>query len=174
MIQKLKHEHFDQIYNIMQASFIEDEYRSYTQQKDLLDNPFYTIYALYEKEEVKAFLSVWEFDDFAFFEHFAVNQKYRNGGIGARFLSDVIKIINKEVCLEVELPEDSLSKRRIGFYERNNFFLNEFDYMQPSLEKGKKEVPLYLMTSSSKVFKTQFNHIKDTLYKEVYKLPQYA
>lgn len=29
MIQKLKHEHFDQIYDLLEANFIPEEYRSY-------------------------------------------------------------------------------------------------------------------------------------------------
>ncbi len=169
MIQKLKHEHFDQIYDLLEANFIPEEYRSYEAQKELLNNPYYTIYALYtEDDEVKAFLSVWDFKDFAYFEHFAVNAKHRNGGLGGKFLNQLIEEIDKDVCLEVEIPTSQDAHRRIGFYERNNFFLNEFPYVQPSLRGGSDAVPLYIMTTSSKIVSKTFKNIKKTLYKEVY------
>ena len=60
-------------------------------QKALLDNDLYTIYALYDGIKLKAFISVWEFDKFAYVEHFAVSPEYRNGGLGAKMLKMCIR-----------------------------------------------------------------------------------
>ena len=46
----------------------------------------------------------------------------------------------------MEPPETELTRRRIGFYERNGFVLNDYDYVQPSLGEGKDPVPLRIMT----------------------------
>jgi hypothetical protein len=53
----------------------------------------------------------------------------------------------KPVALEVELPTDALTRRRVGFYERNGFVLHgDFEYLQPPYKPGDDELPLKLMT----------------------------
>ena len=64
---------FDEIYEIMERSFPEDERRTYEKQKGLLENPLYHIYVLQDMEEssIQAFAAVWIFDSMSFLEHFA-------------------------------------------------------------------------------------------------------
>ena len=170
MLDKLRADDFDTIYDIMKMSFPKDEYRPYDEQKALLNNPDYSIYVLHnEPKDIKAFIAVWEFDEFAFIEHFAVNPRYRNCGIGGYVLSEIVKWIGKNVCLEVEPPETEIAIRRIGFYERNGFFINEYPYVQPPISTGRKAVPLCIMTLGSKVDEDMFEQIKATLYTKVYK-----
>ena len=170
MIEKLKIQDFDTIYDLMEMSFPGDEYRTYDEQKALLNNPAYSIYVLYnESQGINAFIAVWEFNKFAYIEHFVVNPEHRNGGIGAYILNELVELLSKTVCLEVEPPETEMASRRIGFYKRNNFFLNEYPYMQPPISQGKKAIPLFIMTSGSKVDEDIFEQIKSTLYTKVYK-----
>ena len=161
---------FDKVYSIMEESFPIDERRTYEEQKALLDNELYNIYVLYDNENdnIKAFIAIWSFDDFAFVEHFAVSSLYRNGGFGALILQEVKKLLSSMICLEVELPEEEMAKRRIGFYERNGFYYNEYEYMQPAMSKGRKEIPLRIMTSEEKITEKRFEEIRDLLYKYVY------
>lgn len=166
MIEKMKREDFDEIFSIMEQSFPTDERRPYGEQKELLDKSEYSIYIT---EQKNAFIGVWEFDKLVFIEHFAVSKDSRNTGIGGKMLSEFLNSQEKVVCLEVELPLTDIAKRRIGFYERNGLFLNEYEYFQPPISKGKNKVPLMIMTSKSKVGEDVFNKIKDTLYKEVYR-----
>ncbi len=166
MIEKMKKEYFDKVYAIMEQSFPSDEKRPYEEQKKLLDNPSYSIYI---EDKKNAFIATWQFDDFVFIEHFAVRKEYRNTGLGSKMLGEFLEKQKKTVCLEVELPDTEMAKRRIGFYERNGFFLNEYEYFQPPISKGKKIVPLMIMTSGTKIKENTFKIIQDTLYKEVYK-----
>jgi len=154
----------DTVYKIMIESFPTDERRPYDEQKSLLSDSRYAIYG-----EDYGFIATWEFDDFIFIEHFAIEKSQRNSGLGSRILKEFLETSKKPVCLEVEPPDTEMAKRRIGFYERNGFFLNEFDYFQPPISKGKNIVPLMIMTSGEKVSKKAFKKIRDTLYKEIYK-----
>ena len=170
MIEKLKIQDFDTIYDLMEMSFPSDEYRTYDEQKALLNNPAYSIYVLYnESQGINAFIAVWEFNKFAYIEHFVVNPEHRNRGIGAYILNELVELLSKTVCLEVEPPETEMASRRIGFYKRNSFFLNGYPYMQPPISQGKKAIPLFIMTSGSKVDEDIFEQIKSTLYTKVYK-----
>jgi ribosomal protein S18 acetylase RimI-like enzyme len=111
MIEKLLKYDFDKIFDLMEVSFPSDEYRTYDEQKALLDNPFYQVYVLKDSYNnfVMAFVAVWEFEDFAFIEHFAVNPEYRNGGIGEKILNKLVDMLGKTICLEVEPPEDEIT-----------------------------------------------------------------
>ena len=46
MIRKLELNEFDTIYELLKQCFPSDEYRTYDQQRALLDNPYYQIYGL--------------------------------------------------------------------------------------------------------------------------------
>jgi len=172
MLKRLDEKFFDQVFQIMEKSFPKDEYRTYEEQKALFAEPCYQIYGLTGPgvNDIKAFAAVWEFESICFLEHFAVDPRYRNDGIGSKILKELSSDNEKMLCLEVELPETELAKRRISFYERNGFFLNTYPYEQPALSKGQGTVPLYVMTYGKAVEETEFQRIKKELYREVYKM----
>ena len=171
MIRRLVQKDFDRIFQIIEISFPKDEYRPYDEQKALLDNSAYEIYILPDSDDkaIKAFIAVWDLDSFAFIEHFAVNPTYRNNGIGSTFLSEIVHMLGKMVCLEVEPPDDEMAYRRIGFYKRNNFFLNEYPYTQPPISAGRDPVPLLIMTYGRSINEMEFAKIKSALFTHVYK-----
>lgn len=170
MFQKLKSTEFDQLYDLIKESFPKEEYRDYEKQKTLFRHPEYRIFVKKDKEseEIKAFLAVWEFDSFVYVEHFAVNPAMRNGGIGSKMLKTLMEATDKMIILEVEPPEDEMAVRRIGFYKRNGFYFNEYPYIQPSMGEGRKETPLFLMSTERKLCEEEYSKIRDTLYTKVY------
>lgn len=170
MLEILKWQDFDSVFMLLENSFPTDEYRTYDEHKALLYNDLYTIYALYDGIKLKAFISVWEFDKFAYVEHFAVTPEYRNGGLGSEMLRELRLKTNKKICLEVEPPESETARRRIAFYQRNGFYLNDYPYIQPPISKGKKAIPLLIMTSGGKADRVTLDMMKNTLYKKVYGL----
>ena len=116
MLEVLNLKDFDKVYNLMEVSFPRDEYRNYEDQKALLSDSSYIIYVVYDETRgIKAFMAVWDFDEYAFIEHFAVSPKFRNNGIGKEMLSQIAKVLGKRMCLEVEEPDTNMAKRRIGF-----------------------------------------------------------
>lgn len=159
---------FDEVFAIMQASFPTDEYRPYDEQKALLQHPRYHLVTLTEEGRVIAFAATYSFPTFLFVEHLAVTQTHRNRGLGAQLLAQLQRESDRRLCLEVELPEDDLSRRRIGFYERNGFTLNDYPYTQPPISKGRQPVPLRLMSTGGALTEAEFETIRDTLYREVY------
>ena len=167
MIEKLEYNEFDAVYAIMEQSFPLEEYRCYEGQKALLKKPAYRIYAAKEAEQILGFGAVWQLENWLFLEHLAVEPQFRNRGIGAELLNFLAE---KHCCLEVELPETELSRRRIGFYQRNGFFLNNYPYVQPSLGEGRSSVPLSIMTSGRTITPEEFARLKELLYTHVYEV----
>lgn len=162
-------EEFDKVYAIMEESFPEDERRTYAEQRALLDESEYKIYAFTDGKQIRAFIAIWEFEKAIFVEHLAVSSEYRNAKLGSKILQKLMSESDKMICLEVELPNNEIAKRRIGFYERNGFYLNGYDYVQPPMSEGKSELPLSIMTSQRKIDESEFEYIRSMLYKKVYK-----
>ena len=78
-------------------------------------------------------------------------------------LREVLTQVNKLTCLEVELPEGELEKRRISFYERNGFCYNPYPYTQPSIAPGREPIPLRIMTYQRTVTEAEYQKIKSAV-----------
>ncbi len=114
------------------------------------------------------FISYWEWDDFIYIEHFAVDSHYRGAGYGAAAITTFLERMHKPVVLEVEMPSDSISQRRIGFYERVGFSLCTLPYIQPPYAPDKKPLDLYLMSYGEIDLNRNFNSVASQIHQEVY------
>ncbi len=155
-----------EIRDIYEESFPSDERRDLESQIKLLDNKRYDFKAIYENNSLIGLIACWDLEDFLFIEHFAIKKELRGKGIGTNLLKQYIN--KKRVVLEVEQSKSELNNRRIKFYERLGFYLNYYDYIQPSYGKNKKPVPMYLMTFPDKLDNIGFLSLKKNIYKIVY------
>ncbi|MFC3746967.1 GNAT family N-acetyltransferase [Paenibacillus sp. GCM10012306] len=162
-------ERFDQVFEIMKQSFPETEYREYLEQKKLLSDPRYRLITEEnEQNEVIGFLAGWEFETFRYVENVAVSPNIRGGGIGKRLMERFMKQSDMPIILEVELPDDELKRRRIGFYKRLGFCLLDYPYVQPPLRVKQPSLPLQIMSYPVGLTLTQFEMVRKLLYKDVY------
>ena len=172
-LQKLDRQAFGEAYALMEISFPPEEIRPYEEQLALLDDPRYGLWVLHRADGgVLGLMAVWNFPEFAFIEHFAVAPEARNRGLGAQMLRAMTQRLQTHICLEAEPPETELASRRIGFYQRGGFFPNPYPYMQPSISRGRKPIPLVLMTAGRPVSRAEFDQLKATLYSQVYHCSQ--
>lgn len=160
---------FESVYNLMQQAFPPTERRNREAQYALLQNPHYSYRILQtESGDFLGFLAVWDFGEFRFAEHFAVNEASRGKGVGANALRKWIEESSTPVVLEVEPPETEMAQRRIGFYKRVGFQLNSFSYIQPSMQPDQPAIPLQIMSWPNEIPEEQFEPWKQTIYREVY------
>ncbi len=169
MLEKISKCDFDEIYKIMKESFPREERRSKKGQAALFNKDFYSVYVLRDKgNKIMAFAAAYEFEAMMFIEHLAVCPEHRNRGLGALLINEIKSLASNPICLEVEEPDSEIAKRRIGFYERLGFILNNYPYVQPSLGKGRAEIPLKIMSYPEPLSNSEFKNIKEALYKTVY------
>ena len=137
---------FDLIYSEMERNFVPEELREYDFAREAMEHPAFTVYHIEENGDRVGFMTVWELEGFAYLEHFAVYDKYKNQGLGSRALG-LLKDRCERIVLEAEPPEDELKARRIAFYERNGFYANDHFYLQPPYRRADEErVRLVLMS----------------------------
>ncbi|MFB9864723.1 GNAT family N-acetyltransferase [Rufibacter immobilis] len=159
---------FVQAWQLYEEAFPEEERRSLEQQRTLLPCPNYSFEAISLDGEICGIIGYWQQPGFLFLEHFAVDARKRGTGIGSQALGQFLQGKQQPVVLEVEPPTDQLTQRRVEFYTRAGFCLNEFSYRQPPYSPEKPWVPLQLMTFPAALSPVAFEQVRSQLYQVVY------
>lgn len=151
------------------ASFPEAERRAVTDFTQLVDNePRFNVYALLNEGKYIGFITTWRFDSFAYIEHFAIDESARNGGFGSLVMKRFIEKLSLPIVLEVELPTDEMSIRRVGFYERLGFTFDHHEYLQPPYRKGDDWLPMRLMSIGGIDLSAHYETVRKEIYRFVY------
>ncbi|MDR2968267.1 MAG: GNAT family N-acetyltransferase [Tannerellaceae bacterium] len=149
-------------------SFPSDERRDFSLVRDLIGTGVFKAHALLMDGRYVGFITSWQWDDFAYIEHFAIDASARNGGIGGQALRLFLNGLNVPVVLEVELPEDEMSKRRIGFYRRAGFTPDDHAYRQPPYRCGESWLDMRLMFYGNIDPEREYETVKHRIYRQVY------
>lgn len=166
--------------NLLHISFPKSERRDDKSQRYNTDhNPLFDCYLISDTGEGEhdvskaiGFITVWTLGDFHFLEHFATLPEMRNKGYGGRVMLQIKDLFPGLLVLEVEQPLNEMSAHRIGFYQRYGFSLCKQDYAQPVCQEGEKVPSMYLMYAGKESIDTEFETIRDVIYREVYGIKQ--
>ncbi len=149
------------------TAFPRNEYRDlHLQQYNTRNEEKFHLLVAIENNKPVGFISYWQFDAFCYIEHFATDPELRNKGYGKAIMQEVLKELSS-VVLEVEMPDNELSKRRIGFYKRMGFELCKKSYAQPPYRKGDDRLPMMLMSCNCNMEKN-FEKITQQIHHKVY------
>jgi len=152
-----------------EESFPPNERRNFSLIDNLIkqENRF-CMSGLYKGEEYVGFISEWHFKSFLYIEHFAIEPSQRNQQIGFTVLKQFTEIQNKPIILEVEIPHNELSKRRISFYKRIGFTIDNHIYFQPPYHETDGWFEMRLMSFGKINLQESYNEIRNCLYHNVY------
>ena len=155
--------------DLMKASFPVEEYRDLNELRSYTDNKkhFYNNVIL-DGDNPIGIITFWDFDDFYYVEHFAIDSNLRNGGYGKKVMNALSRNIEKPIVLEVERPIEEMAERRINFYKRQGFNLWENDYHQPPYRKGDDFLPMNLMVYGHLSVEKDYEQVKNKIHKEIY------
>lgn len=160
---------FPEVYNIMEESFPASEVRPYEEARKLVDHPDYKILTVKsQKGKLGGFLAVWKFSSFMFAEYFAIKKNMRGKGLGSATLRRFLKRARKPMVLEVEAYNTTTAKRRIKFYQRLGFVLNDINYLEPPTQQGEDPIPLTVMSYPRPIPKERHKQVKAQIFKQVY------
>ncbi len=127
------------------AAFPYEERRDAAEQDRVMKNPSYHTDAVMREGKFVGIMFYWEREDYVYLEHFAVLPAERNRGIGAEAL-ELLGQKGKTVLLEIEIPSDELTTRRLHFYERNGFVMNPYRHIQAKYHRGDADLELKIMS----------------------------
>lgn len=152
------------------AAFPEDERRDIVAQRYNVDhNSAFRCLLAEDDRQLVGFFTYWDFGRYCYGEHFAIDPTLRNSGYGSSILVAVLERLGRPLVLEVEMPDNELSRRRVGFYQRNGMCLWEgYAYVQPAYRPTGNALPMLLMASSGLDPVVDFAEIVRTIHREVY------
>lgn len=154
--------------DLYEQSFPIEERRDFSLVLDICKTDSLSLNIIYDNQTKVGILNIWDFNNFLYIEHLAVSEQYRNRKIASKVLEQ-LNAQNKLIVLEVELPNDELSKRRIGFYQRNSFSIQPYFYSQPPYRKGEQGIEMHIMLNTQMpINKTKYDEIITTIEKKVY------
>ena len=130
--------HMDAIRPIYQTSFPPDEQRTPADNHKVLSHPDFHCMALVDGTgRTTGALTFWDFAKLRYLEHFAMDPGHRSGGHGSRALRELAAISpDRLIVVEIDMPVDPISRRRLGFYERQGYVLNEGVYRHAPYQPG--------------------------------------
>ena len=152
---------------LLTASFPADEYRPLEEQRRNVESiDMFHMNILFAGEEPAGLLSYWQFDGYIYVEHFAIHPTLRGKGYGHEAIDGLIRE-QRNIVLEVEIPTDDITRRRIAFYTRCGLTLCPKEYIQPAYRTDGNELPMRIMYCGIDAEK-DFEKIRATIYLNVY------
>ena len=155
---------------LLKTSFPEDEYRDSEEWHRFTagEKPEFHNMLISDGPLNVGILAWWDFGTWRYVEHLAVDPDLRDRGYGAIALRLFLAMSDTPVALEVETPDDSLSRRRIEFYRRAGFRLLPDAYTQPPYRPGGNSVEMRIMTTDPENGTLSFREIEQTLRRRIY------
>ncbi len=162
------HPYLVPIQNWYEASFPLDERRPFGQLVQLLDCPDMHLCGLVDDDDLVGFIVYWHWPEMLFVEHIAVDPARRGRQYGQQAISQLLQLESPYYILEVEQPQDSISQRRVLFYERLGFSRAPFRYAQPPYQAGNPAIPMHLMSIPAIPNRETFSTLSQLIQKRVY------
>ena len=145
-LKNISDNYFDKAWELYEEAFPLQERRLFDAQVGLMKKSNYHFDIMIDDNQLIGLLLWWDLETFRYIDHFATSKQLRNKGFGKLILEKFKDNNDKPILLEVELPESELNKRRIKFYERTGFKLNQHHYELPDFKGNQSPLQLLLMT----------------------------
>ena len=160
----------DELTELYLGAFSENQRHTKEDFRHLLDtNKQFNCNAVLMNNQLIGFFHFWDFDDFLFLEHIAIEPPLRGHKLGEKVIKLVRSLAAKPLVIEVEQAENSVfGARRIEFYRRLGFEIVPFEYLQPPYRVGEDYIPLEMMSDDLEFASENFEKIKAKIYRQVY------
>ena len=157
--------------SLWERSFPESERREAAEQRALLQSePRFALWALGCEGAPVGVMTTWDLGGFTFMEHLALDPVWQSRGLGRQAVGWAMGHLARPLVLEVELPVDATSRRRIAFYERLGFRTFPETYVQPPYRVGGAFVPMRLLQGTlDGGAGLEFEAVREILRREVYR-----
>ncbi|WP_291649318.1 GNAT family N-acetyltransferase [Clostridium sp.] len=157
---------WEEIWELYNSSFPIFERRILSNQIDAIKNDRFNCKTYFEDETLVGILFYWEYKNYKYIEHFAINEYLRGKKYGSKILQDFCDD-NKTIILEIDPIVDEISKRRLMFYENIGFKLNNIVHIHPPYRKGYKGHNLKVLSYKRKLDLLEYNEFNKFLQDEV-------
>lgn len=166
-IDNIAHPLYDSFSKLYSTAFPIFEQRTETQQTRAFSHPKYHLSGYKEEDIFIGFISYWDFQEYIYIEHFAIDRQLRGSGYGSRILKDFISRKSKIVLLEIDPITDDISRSRLRFYRKCGFYENPYPHIHPPYRKGYTGHKLIVLTTQHVITSQEYAIFQKDLHETV-------
>ena len=152
--------------SLYESAFPREERRDEDEQNRVLSKEEYHFDMILDGEELLGIMLYWKTEDFIFLEHFAVLPEARGRGVGATAL-ELLKAEGNTVILEIEVPSDEITRRRLAFYRRCGFVLTKHYHIQAKYRLGDDDLVLKILSYPHGIDGDEYRRFYDYMCREI-------
>lgn len=120
---------------IYRKSFPLYEQRNAMNQLEVLKDENYYCTAICENKNLIGLLFYWNIDKYIYIEHLAISPKLRGKSYGSKIIKEFCKK-DATIILEIDTPCEDISIKRLRFYSKLGFVIQDFSHLPPSYRNG--------------------------------------
>ena len=151
LIKDSQDQYFADFWRIYTESFPLNERRTPEQQILIFPKPHYQTNAYIINNQIVGFIANWNDPEFIFIEHFAISSEFRSKKLGSTVLQQFIDDFKIPVILEIEMPIDELTRRRLKFYELAGFIRNPHQHYMPPYHENDPPLEMEILTFPTQI-----------------------
>lgn len=130
-------------------------------QLEVLKDENYYCTAICENKNLIGLLFYWNIDKYIYIEHLAISPKLRGKSYGSKIIKEFCKK-DATIILEIDTPCEDISIKRLRFYSKLGFVIQDFSHLPPSYRNGFRSQRLKIMCFNK--------NLTDDEYDEFYSL----
>ena len=159
---------WSEVWNLYEESFPVAERRKAEDHLSACnDNRFFPL-SVWDGNQLIGLMFFWEWDNYRYLEHLAVNPDLRGHGYGTQLLN-YLRESKHTIILEIDPLINELSVRRLQFYERAGFTLTPYRFVHLPYRLDGIKQELLILSYPKMITKEQHNHFLEFVGEEVIK-----
>lgn len=166
-IQFANHTYMNDLVILYLESFPREERRNILSLLSMLEEKKMFFSAILADGQLAGLVVYWNYEGFHYVEHLVILPDRRSEGIGSTTLIH-LQEMGGPVLLEVEIPHDDASAKRVAFYNRAGFKALDIPYLQPPYREGESPLPMMLFSNHPDWETETLNRCIDLFQHQVY------
>ena len=167
-INSKEDKHFDDAMKIYEASFPIFEQRTLKKQIEALEDEMYYSTIICENDILIGLIFYWKYGKYSYIEHLAISPSLRGKNYGSKILKSFCED-NKYTILEIDNPIDEISIKRLNFYSKLGFKLQDFEHIHPPYRQEYDGHNLKIMSFNRDLSKEEYDEFNEFLKTNVMK-----
>ena len=146
---------FTQVDRLYESAFPLHEKRSQAAKRLAFDHVNYQLQAWLDEQQFVGMMGVWNFGDYSYIEHLAVNGLLRGQGYGKRMLNQFLQQ-TPQTILEIDPLTTEIAHKRQRFYQSLGFQVNPFTHYHPTYHNNIPDHELIVLSYPHQLDKPQY------------------
>lgn len=136
---------FTQVDQLYESAFPLHEKRDHAAKIRAFNHDNYQLQAWFDGQQFVGMIGVWDFGDYRYIEHLAVNNLLRGQGYGKQMLGQFLQQSPKTI-LEIDPLTTDIAHKRLHFYQSLGFQVNPFVHYHPAYHANMDDHELIVLS----------------------------